>query len=717
MASFDNSGNGPLQVPGFGSIALDYDLPREARFAHGLVEFRHTPRLTAREMAMLRVMQRITEQPGWHQALLEHNEARLAQWHREAQAEEGFLLSAAAWDWCVAELRDKAQSWEQTGRMVVFNTSTTVCQSDVRPVQPDIQREVARLWQQTGAPVCGTAAVWCHIVDPSLFPLIYGRTRVLANGGTVRLEDPWSIRRQQPVETAPTHVHPLDQMRFPAEVDGRTGQRIIWRSMGAEESCWSNRFQWLPCEVEFDASSTPDAPNVRITSYVNNLHPHHHQAMYAQLERLISLSVPTWNEVLSYGIRGRHPPRILTYGCHIEYQICPDWTKRLLAFWSPLSDEELQEMRDLIRDYLARPEPPRWKQAVPRGRRPADLLKYLTPEKWAIQDELADAVRTKCDRLAWFDHPEPGVSFSYEQWKEGWYTGRAIIPQAAGRYPDPLHHGDASVTLEEEFKKDGLQVVVQISRIDLTPEKPTYEGEAHFHTEGLRNEHIVATTMYVVEAENITQPRVSFQHEDKTHPIEYKCEESDVIQWILDAEWNPDWDPYWENFDWNTFDDPDWNPFEDPEPKALHTFGSVPASEGHLLSWPNTLRSKEESFSLQDSSRPGHLTVIKLYLVDPHYRICSTRNVPPQQHDWWAEVARSAADLDIRLPPELVSLVMEQTDCSPVSTTEALRLREEFCREQEHVRQVCEDAVGHHQLMIPYSPTVVSEYARVYESP
>jgi hypothetical protein len=32
--------------------------------------------------------------------------------------------------------------------------------------------------------------------------------------------------------------------------------------------------------------------------------------------------------------------------------------------------------------------------------------------------------------------------------------------------------------------------------------------EGHFHTEGLRNDHIVATTMYVVEAKNITQARV-----------------------------------------------------------------------------------------------------------------------------------------------------------------------------------------------------------------
>ena len=36
------------------------------------------------------------------------------------------------------------------------------------------------------------------------------------------------------------------------------------------------------------------------------------------------------------------------------------------------------------------------------------------------------------------------------------------------------------------------------------------------------------------------------------------------------------------------------------------------------------------------------LPELVLWLVDPNYRICSTRNVPPQRSDWWAE----ARDVD-----------------------------------------------------------------------
>ncbi|PTU19049.1 hypothetical protein P175DRAFT_0559870 [Aspergillus ochraceoroseus IBT 24754] len=83
MAMLTNAGDGPLQVPGFGS----------------------------REMAMLRLMQHITEQAGWDRAILDSDETQLAQWFRDAtEGPEGCLISTAAWDWCTAELRDKAET-------------------------------------------------------------------------------------------------------------------------------------------------------------------------------------------------------------------------------------------------------------------------------------------------------------------------------------------------------------------------------------------------------------------------------------------------------------------------------------------------------------------------------------------------------------------------------------------------------------------------------
>ncbi|KUM60865.1 hypothetical protein ACN42_g6267 [Penicillium freii] len=154
-----------------------------------------------------------------------------------------------------------------------------------------------------------------------------------------------------------------------------------------------------------------------------------------------------------------------------------------------------------------------------------------------------------------------------------------------------------------------------------------------------------------------------------------------------------------------------WEPQEETPPRGVHIFGSVPMIEGRLLSWPNTLRSKQEPFTLANPHQPGNLTVIKLRLVDPHYRICSTRIVPPQQHDWWAAEARHVSNLDARLPPELVHLVMEQTNWWPMSTAEARRLREDFRRDHQRAQEAAEKSEGHHlSALLPYdSPTDATE--------
>jgi hypothetical protein len=474
-------------------------------------------------------------------------------------------------------------------------------------------------------------------------------------------------------------AYPFDQLRRrPIHLGRQPGY-------GGPESCYSNRFQWLPCEIKF---LSEDPLDVGITSYINNLNPKNHQDLYGHLERLITCSIPSWNEVLFYGnTRGRHPPRILTYGCHIhnymEDRKIFHEVERMLH-WKAICNtwEEWQNRCDNVREYVSGPEPPTWQQAEPLPKLSPNLLDEIQPEQWEIPKFPSQIARFKRRRRAWFNHPEPSVSFSYEQWKDSKFTGRAILPQRVGEFPDPLHHLYIPVRLQETFRRDGLQVVIEISRIELTPEKPTYSGDTYFQTEGLRNDRIAATSLFVVEAQNVTPPRIAFEHEDKIHAIEFECKVPDTMATVLDVEKFELW--------------------EEKAPQALHTFGSIPLPEGRLLSWPNTFRSKRESFTLADPTQPGNLTVIKLRLVDPHYPICSTRNVPPQQHDWWATEAQQAAGLDKRLPSELVQLVMEQTDWWPISRADSGRLREELRRDHERKRKAVDECVGHH--LVSYLP-------------
>lgn len=97
--------------------------------------------------------------------------------------------------------------------------------------------------------------------------------------------------------------------------------------------------------------------------------------------------------------------------------------------------------------------------------------------------------------------------------------------------------------------------------------------------------------------------------------------------------------------------------------------------QGRLLAFPNTLQHKVEPFELVDKTRPGHRRFLVLWLVDPHYRICSTRNVPPQQESWWAETETKPG------APEGTSAGGEAAD-GRMSLEEAKELRLELMAER-----------------------------------
>jgi hypothetical protein len=121
------------------------------------------------------------------------------------------------------------------------------------------------------------------LVHPSLFPLIYGRSRILLTGSTT-LED--CIQTSGKGEIVPV----------PDDIDCKLGNQTHWlgqRGTG-ETDYWSNRFQWLPSNIAFT-----EGEGVKIKSYINNLHPVHHKSIYPVIEKFIAKSIPAWDLVLS----------------------------------------------------------------------------------------------------------------------------------------------------------------------------------------------------------------------------------------------------------------------------------------------------------------------------------------------------------------------------------------------------------------------------------
>lgn len=227
-------------------------------------------------------------------------------------------------------------------------------------------------------------------------------------------------------------------------------------------------------------------------------------------------------------------------------------------------------------------------------------------------------LRIEADPYGWYDsEPEypDRSSFSddeahdkavsaYEQAQDDWWENRSpVIPDAPAFTPPESPDDSARIDLRGR----GLQVIVKLATIHLTPDKPEYAGGS-WHVEGMLNERIVSTGIYYWDSENITESRLSFRA-------------------ALD-------DPNYEQNDDNGVREVYGLENEDALNQKL---GSASTPAGRCLAFPNILQHRVGSFRLTDATRPGHRKILAFFLVDPSEKIVSTSDVPPQQP--WSETS------------------------------------------------------------------------------
>lgn len=154
---------------------------------------------------------------------------------------------------------------------------------------------------------------------------------------------------------------------------------------------------------------------VRISSYINNLHPVKHQPLYSVIEKLIDCAIPLWNITLDTLRFGKDP--------HIP----------------PIEGPE----------YL-----------IDRHSIPEDMFP-----------------------------PSPPYTYGVDEWDQDYYDRKEAWWEANRKlvYPEPNDFENEDHTLAEDLKKeyaeDGIQVIVKLANIHLTPEKPSYDGGS-WHVEG-----------------------------------------------------------------------------------------------------------------------------------------------------------------------------------------------------------------------------------------
>lgn len=198
--------------------------------------------------------------------------------------------------------------------------------------------------------------------------------------------------------------------------------------------------------------------------------------------------------------------------------------------------------------------------------------------------------------------------------------------------------------LRRKFEASGLQVIVKMISIELTPEQPE-RSAGGWHIKGLLNERICATALYYLDSENITDSNLSFRMQTASEQ-----DRPQTVDFIVDSY-------HWMECNYGTT--------FSASGSCVQNYGSVNTREGRLLAFPNVFQHRVSSIQLADPTKPGHQHVIALCLVDPHQRIISTANVPPQQQTWWLESVfgsspDSQAQAADKLPADIVRLLREK---------------------------------------------------------
>ena len=162
-----------------------------------------------------------------------------------------------------------------------------------------------------------------------------------------------------------------------------------------------------------------------------------------------------------------------------------------------------------------------------------------------------------------------------------------------------------------------------------------------------QNERICATAIYYYDYENITENTLAFRQRGLIDMLEIGYQQGEY-QFLQDVYGFP------EDVDGTG------------DCHITQDIGAVVCKQGRLLTFPNTVQHRVSPFSLADPSKPGHRKILALFLVDPHRRIISSANVPPQREDWSAERQEAVDQILSRLPRELQDIV--QSDVDPLMT-------------------------------------------------
>ncbi|EPE02845.1 hypothetical protein F503_01586 [Ophiostoma piceae UAMH 11346] len=587
-----------------------------------------------RERRMMAFMGQITDKPDWQTKI--YDDAIVAKWRAEAKAQPNVekgdvFMSGAMFDYCIAELKDKAAASKETGYVKTLDAELTVTKSDTA-VSDDLAAEL-RKFVATLEDVPDHEKDWhpgsdnkvLDLLHPSLFPVVYGLTRALRTG-------------KVPLKNCAEYTGKGDIAGKERKSKKQEQEMISWASP-PEDDEFMDEYQWLPSDIVFADSGA------KITSYINNLHPDKHPELYGVFEKFVDAAVPLWEECLSSFKDAR---RFKLEGTDDEndYYI-PEGLKYAIPRSSGNGTHGDGEGSDPDSDgevHSDEEEEWRWSEEYADWRNEHRILKWPEPEAYVPVAERTVKTKAKPARVN---------LRSQEKYPEG----LQIIFKLANIHltPDGEVTVEGGVDAETGEKREGAAESDDAEDGNNTAK---YYGGS-WHVEGTLAERICATALYYYDEENITPSSLSFRT---------SVDHEELIMLPAQSAFNS-LEAYFgiEN-----------------EKAAVIELGSVLTRPGRLLAFPNVLQHRVGSFKLRDQTQPGHRKILAMFLVDPNRRILSSAHVPPQRKDWWAEqVYEDSASGSIsaknnlmsKLPNELFNHTMEMVEGFPISWDEAVAIR------------------------------------------
>ncbi|KID94098.1 hypothetical protein MAJ_09937, partial [Metarhizium majus ARSEF 297] len=528
----------PIKLPGFG-LPVDFLPEAEHRFpvlvGNSKIDFKANT-LTIRELCMLQFIEEITNKPDWWVKV--HDAEIAARWKAEAlEMNWAAFLKYADFTPAMADAL-KADLYQKTSLVPVFDYRAAVIKSD------DLIPE--HLWQalRQGVKLLedvpedekdwhpGSDGKVLDLVHPSLWPLVYGKSRILPD-------------RRIGLSDALDNCGTGDVIPEPAPLRGRN------------RHCTSTKFQWLPCDVSVEKG------RVKIESYINNLHPVKHASLYPVIEGFIEKALPAWDllyrwpeefetqrlttDSVSVRCRTRRTCAKSHHACEPKARPTRDDEPRRCAYEDPYSDSEVSESEEEMDDGDDEDEEEEEEEdddddddSQDEGNRnqrteseglPNPKSEYETEQYDSAEDRANTAEQyTKDEEEDEDDEDEerdPNHVSENEvkrrDWRWFYKTHPVNAPEPsrteprlklsasdvkttdflAPKQPQPQAQGDPS-------SRRRLQVIVELANIHLTPEKPSYDGGS-WHVEGQLNEHICATALFYHDSDNITPSRLDLR--------------------------------------------------------------------------------------------------------------------------------------------------------------------------------------------------------------